>query len=283
MKKLALILCLTLLDFFAFAQSGNNGSSNPSGYYGSLNGLSFNYTLSPSRFRVRSITEINNVAFTKSRLKFATVGFNLEYSRIFARKVETVLSYGYARIKSDVQRIDYSPPAGQDLSIIEDLRGNKHQIGLKLQFYGSKSFAPIGSYFSIETQLGVASFAGDSMSVGTLKSQSALSGFVSRYSRIESQEKVSINITDNKANFFALRVGFGNNTPLTKNLLLKTAISIPAISRQFRKSYLPTNGSEYLTSDLNKDIEDGNVRPLLYKTIYRSHIIVLEIGLRYQL
>lgn len=283
MKKLALILFVTLLDLLAFGQSSKNGSRNPAGYYGSLNSLSFSYTLSPSRFRERTITEINNTPFAKDRLKFATAGFNIEFTQIFERKVETVFSYGYARIKSDIKRIKYSFPSGQDRTIIEDLRGNKHQIGLKLHFYGSKSFAPIGTYFSIETQLGMASFAADSMSVGALKNQSALSGFVNQYRRIEGQERVPINITDNKANFFALRIGFGNNTPLTKNLLLKTAISVPAISRQFRKSYLPTNGFQYLTNSSNADIVDGNVRPLLYKTIYRSHVVVLEIGLRYQL
>ena len=235
MKKLALILFVTLLDLLAFGQSSKNGSRNPAGYYGSLNSLSFSYTLSPSRFRERTITEINNTPFAKDRLKFATAGFNIEFTQIFERKVETVFSYGYARIKSDIKRIKYSFPSGQDRTIIEDLRGNKHQIVLKLHFYGSKSFAPIGTYFSIETQLGMASFAADSMSVGALKNQSALSGFVTRYRSIEGQERVPINITDNKANFFALRIGFGNNTPLTKNLLLKTAISVPAISRQFRK------------------------------------------------
>lgn len=274
MKIVSLVCFLVMINGAVFSQSG---------YYGSVDGFEFCFTAAPSLARVSSIVEIDDEEFVRSHRKIATVGFNLSYNRVLTRNLEFGISYGYSRIKTDLRGIRYDPPGSGTYDFMKDLVGNKHQIGLKLNIYRKSLLAPMGTYFTIETALGKANFVSDSLNVGKYSSSSVNSNFMNRYYTIDYNFGEPINITDRKANYFAIRLGAGRNIPITKKILIKAAVSIPIVSFQFGNGFNTSKGYTYLRSKVVYEVEGGDVTPILYKTIYKSHMIVGEVGLRYQL
>ncbi len=204
MKKYALTLLGLIIVGGSFAQTG---------YYGFQNSFGVSISEAPSlRYKIKMKEEGSNTILKKS-LRIANTSFHVNYNRVIHNKLGLGVGYTYSNVRLLADRV----ATFGAVRLIEDIKTPYHGVTLKLKYFRFGNVNPVGKFigFALEygqSKLDVLEYTG-AANYELLES----SRYATKYNAFDFQTH-NDTISVDRFNTYFVKVLFGRNIPLTKNL-----------------------------------------------------------------